>query len=121
MSRRNRAFTVLEVLIVVTITGIILAIAVPTFFRARERARLRSCQENLHKLDGAKNEWALETGADSAAEPTWEELIGPTGYIRRAVACPGGGEYTLGNMRTTPSCSLSNQNPYPHTYEIDPN
>ncbi len=56
----KKGFTLVEIMIVVAIIGIIIAIAVPAFLRARENARGRACQENLSKIDGSKEMWALE-------------------------------------------------------------
>ena len=57
---RTKGFTLVEIMIVVAIIGIIIAIAVPAFLRARENARGRACQENLMKLDGSTEQWALD-------------------------------------------------------------
>jgi len=46
----RRAFTLLEVLIVVAIIAILAAILFPVFSRARENARKASCISNLHQI-----------------------------------------------------------------------
>lgn len=56
--RTAKGFTLVEIMIVVAIIGIIIAIAVPAFLRARENSRGRACQENLSKIDGAKEQYA---------------------------------------------------------------
>ena len=52
--KRVKAFTLLEVLIVLAIIGIIVSIAAYTWFRQREISRGRACQENLTKISDAK-------------------------------------------------------------------
>ncbi len=60
MKKSVKGFTLVEIMIVVAIIGIIIAIAVPAFLRARENSRATACQENLTKIDGAKEQYALE-------------------------------------------------------------
>ena len=57
----NKAgFTLVEIMIVVAIIGLLAAIAIPNFVKARENAQLNSIFNNLRILEGAKDQWALE-------------------------------------------------------------
>ncbi|MBI1289982.1 hypothetical protein GC173_01890 [bacterium] len=96
------------------------AIAVPSFLRARDISGRNACQENLAKIDGAKQQWALENNAAADAQPTWEDLVGEQAYIRRTPMCPGGGTYTIGDIATEPSCSLSSTGSSPEMYHTFP-
>ncbi|MCL6624082.1 MAG: prepilin-type N-terminal cleavage/methylation domain-containing protein, partial [Fimbriimonadales bacterium] len=57
-NRRRKGFTLVEIMIVVLIIGILLAIAIPNFMRARETSRTKSCISNLRQIDAAKEQWA---------------------------------------------------------------
>lgn len=114
----RKAFTLAEVMLVVALLGFILAIALPTFFRSREISRMRACQENLQKIDGAKEQWALEHNSSPSDEPTWTDLIGVANYMRHTPSCPASGTYTIGAVSDEPSCTLSTQSPYPHEFEV---
>jgi prepilin-type N-terminal cleavage/methylation domain-containing protein len=57
--RRERGFTLVEIMIVVLIIGILLAIAVPSFMNARERSRANACRANLRQIQAAKEQWAM--------------------------------------------------------------
>ena len=46
----RRAFTLLEVLVVIGIIGVLIAILIPSLSRAREQSRSAVCQTNLHTL-----------------------------------------------------------------------
>jgi prepilin-type N-terminal cleavage/methylation domain-containing protein len=60
--KTNKAagFTLVEIMIVVAIIGLLAAIAIPNFVKARENAQLNSIFNNLRILEGAKDQWALE-------------------------------------------------------------
>ena len=88
----KKGFTLVEIMIVVAIIGILVAIAVPGFLRARETSRARACQENLSKIDGAKENYALDNNLGEAGTVAWSDIVtGKTGYIRKQPSCPAGG------------------------------
>ncbi len=116
MVRSTKGFTLVEIMIVVAIIGILIAIAVPSFLRAREISRRNACQENQSKVDGAKQSWALETNVAGTSTPTWADLIGNANYIRKSPECPGNGVYTIGAVDVDPACSLSTQANFPHVF-----
>ncbi len=118
MIRSNKGFTLVEIMIVVAIIGILIAIAVPSFLRAREISRRNACQENQSKIDGAKQQWALEQNQPATATPTWAELVGNAAYIRKTPVCPSSGAYTIGDLATDPACSLSTQASFAHTFPL---
>ena len=105
--KRRYGFTLVEIMIVIAITGIILAIAIPTWLRAREVARARACQENLQKINGAKEQWAIETNRPNgyACDQTWATWVGAEKYLKKTPICPAGGTYTINNIGTAPSCN----------------
>ena len=108
---RLKGFTLVEIMIVVAIIGIIIAIAVPAFLRARENSRGRACQENLLKIDGATEQWALDFRQSNGASVDLTELIGSDMYLKRTPACPAGGDYpdTL-TVGVDPDCTIGSSN-----------
>ena len=114
----KRAFTLIEIMIVVLIIGILLAIAVPNFVRAREASRAKACVANLKQIDSAKEQWAMDTRASSgAAGPAMTALVGAAGYIKSDPTCPSSGTYTINAIGTNPVCSVGGvvTNPLSHT------
>ncbi len=59
-ANKTSGFTLVEIMIVVAIIGLLAAIAIPNFVKARENAQLNSIFNNLRILEGAKDQWALE-------------------------------------------------------------
>ena len=53
-------FTLVEIMIVVAIIGLLAAIAIPNFVKARTTSQTNACINNLRQIDGAKQQWALE-------------------------------------------------------------
>jgi len=102
---KSKGFTLVEIMIVVLIIGILLAIAVPNFVRARETSRGRTCVANLKQYDSAKEQHAMEARLASGAAVTNANLV-PT-YLKKTPVCPSGGTYTIGAVGTDPSCSIA--------------
>lgn len=102
--RRERGFTLVEIMIVVLIIGILLAIAVPSFMNARERSRANACRANLRQIQAAKEQWAMANNKGPTDEPTQQNLAPE--FIQQFPTCPSGGTYTIGNLMTNPTCSI---------------
>jgi prepilin-type N-terminal cleavage/methylation domain-containing protein len=106
-TNRNRAFTLVEIMIVVLIIGILMAIAVPNFVKARESSRKSACVSSLKQIDSAKEQWAMDNKKDAGATVALTDLVGSTLYIKATPECPSGGTYTVNNVGTNPACSTS--------------
>lgn len=117
-TQKSAGFTLVEIMIVVLIIGLLMSIAVQTFVPARERSRAKACMTNLHEIDSAKLQWAMDTKAANNATPTMT-ILSPT-YIREVPECPAGGTYSINDVSSTPTCSIgaSTDNPdYSHTIQ----
>lgn len=88
--------------------GMLFAISIPSFIRAREVSRRNACQENLLKIDHAKQQWALDNNVDDMSiTPTFDVLVGDARYLRSTPICPSHGDYHITPLGDLPYCSLS--------------
>jgi type IV pilus assembly protein PilA len=61
--RRNKAaFTLVEIMIVVAIIGLLAALAIPGFVKARKQSQGRRIMNDARQMDAAIDQWALEKG-----------------------------------------------------------
>ena len=105
--RQGRSgFTLVEIMIVVLIIGILLAIAVPNFVRAREVSRAKACVSNLRDISYAKEQWAIDQRKQTTDVPADTDLYGSTNYLRTTPACPAGGTYSINDLANWPTCSI---------------
>ena len=107
---KKRGFTLVEIMIVVAIIGLLAAIAIPNFVRARTTAQTNACIANLRQIDGAKQVWAIEQGkSDTDTPANWGTLT--PNYLKKQPFCPldsaSADFYTIGAVSASPTCSKS--------------
>ena len=102
----NRAgFTLVEIMIVVAIIGLLAAIAIPNFVRARKQSQTSICINNLRIIDAAKQQWATENKVAETATP---DSLTVGNYINKGFpTCPALGIYTINAVNVDPTCSLA--------------
>jgi prepilin-type N-terminal cleavage/methylation domain-containing protein len=106
MKLRSSAFTLLEIMIVVTLIGVLAAVAIPNFQQSVAKTQARACITNLRNIEMAKAQWMAEVGKTSDDIPTDADLFGENRAIRDRPRCPSGGSYDLKAAGAKPTCSV---------------
>jgi len=86
-------FTLVEIMIVVTIISIIASIAIPAYGRSRKRAQATRTLEELRMLEYALDRWAIEQNKSIGDAASLSDLVP---YLKNGSTLSGGVDI-LGN------------------------
>lgn len=112
---KKKGFTLVEIMIVVAIIGLLAAIAIPNFVRARTTSQMNACINNLRLIDSAQQQWALEQHQGSLATPAGTDLQPYLGHgsAGELPTCPADSNptptftssYSIINISVKPQCA----------------
>ena len=103
MKKMNKkGFTLVEIMIVVAIIGLLAAIGIPSFTKARDNSRAKACVNNLRMIAAGGEQHMMEVNA------TIYTTTEAAAYIKGGLpACPQAGTYGApATANDDPTCSL---------------
>jgi prepilin-type N-terminal cleavage/methylation domain-containing protein len=121
----KEGFTLIEVMIVGAVIGLLAAMAIANFLRARSTSQMNICINNLRQIDSAKQQWVLQNNKAGTDLPEAAE-IAPffghgTGGSLTSVYCPVDtartfdSSYTINACNVAPVCKIMGVDAtYPH-------
>jgi len=114
LQAKHAGFTLVEIMIVVAIIALLAAIAVPGFLRARKRSQASKILNDLRMIDGAVDQYAIETGrktGDVVGVADW------TNYLKKDTLLYNNGNSLLGTAYGTQTVDTLPQVP-PADYTV---
>ncbi len=70
----KKAFTLIEILIVVAILGLVAALGIPSFIGSRGAAEDNMKEINVSAVNAAKEQWAIINNQASGAAVSWSDI-----------------------------------------------
>lgn len=101
----KKAFTLIEILIVVAILGLIAAIGIPSFIGARQGAEENMKDINISAVNAAKEQWAIINNKAAGSSVVWSNIAS---YIGNSITnisqlSVGGTTITINSVGTSAS------------------
>lgn len=106
MTTISKAYTLIELMIVLGIIAMLAAVAIPNLTRNQRTAKMQTCISNLHHIQLATQQWALETRQGETATVTAADILP---HLQGTVVCPSGGKtfvdsYSVTTVNAKPTC-----------------
>lgn len=93
-NKKSKGFTLIELMIVISIIAILLALATYSFLGIRKKVRKTSCRENMRIIQQAVFMCQTENSNLDNKNLTIGKLF-EMKYIKKRYSCPAGGNYSI--------------------------
>ena len=100
MNSHPRAFTLVEILVILAVIGILATLVFAMFARVREGGRRAACESNLHQIGLALQQYTGDyngfyplTPSDWTGKPKWSDRIHPYLKSSQVFDCPSYSEH----------------------------
>ena len=100
-------FTLVEIMIAVTIIGFLAGLAIPALMKSRRATQAGRCVNNMRQIESSKEQWAMETFGD-VGSPCSSADVAP--YLKGGFpVCPANGAYTVNPVGSNVVCSIAGE------------
>ena len=108
MRTKRKAFTLIEIMIVIAIIAVLAAITIPNYLKARAQGNLTNCKSNLRNLAMTLELYAIENkNAFYPVSLTDPEFLGKVKYYEELPICPATGRtYTYQTVQSPGAFTL---------------
>jgi hypothetical protein len=106
---------VVAIPIVVGLIGMLAAIAVPSFVKARHVAQMNACVNNMRMIESAAEAWAL-SNEDADRDSADVTVVTPFMAGNALPACPAMGTYTFHGDGYEVECSVHGRSSNPRPF-----
>ena len=103
MRTNTRAFTLVEIMLVVCIIGLLATVAIPACLKSAERVRTTACFDNMRAIEMAKTMWANDNCANDGDIVTMDDIVP---YLKKTPYCASGGAYIIGCIGSNCYCTV---------------
>jgi len=94
-----------NVLVTVAVIGLLAAVAIPSFAKAREAAQTIACVNNMRMINTAKEQVALEHNLKAGDSVSEQDVSHYLNKRLSSLTCPKHGHYTINPAGQDPECS----------------
>lgn len=95
-----------NLMITVAVIGMLAAIAIPSFMKARQQSQTNLCINNLRQIEAGKEQWALANKMETGAKVTLDDIKAYVRHPDRVTTCPAGGKIDLKVVGENATCTI---------------
>ena len=94
-----------SLMITVAVIGMLAAIAIPSFMKARQQAQTNICINHLRQIEAGKEQWALANKKETGARVTVDDIKAYIKHPEQVMSCPAGGKIDLKVVGENATCT----------------
>lgn len=94
-----------NLMITVAVVGMLAAIAIPSFVKARQQAQQNACINHLRQIEAGKEQWALERRMSTGSRVSFADIAPYIKYPKQVMQCPAGGTVDLKVIGENAACT----------------
>ncbi len=102
--KNKSGFTLLEILVVLSILALLVVIAVPSYIKTQREVERITCISNLKQIEEALERFAASAKLSPGDTVCFSDIV--PDFIKLRPQCPSQGTYSLNTIGEKPTCSI---------------